>query len=79
MNATAAPMTAVESQPSQRSRPVTGTSPITSARDAISIVSTMIGADATPLITALQNSALIGSSGEKFTAAPTSVAMAMVA
>ena len=37
----------------------------------------MIGTAATPLITALQNSALIGSSGVKLSKAPTNVATAM--
>ena len=49
-------------------------SPIT----AISMIITMIGTAATPFITALQNSALIGSSAVKFTTAPTQVAIAIV-
>ena len=38
----------------------------------------MMGTAATPLITALQNNALIGSSPEKLSSPPTKVAIAMV-
>ena len=38
------------------------------------MIMTMIGTAATPLMTALQNSALIGSSGVKLSTAPTKVA-----
>jgi hypothetical protein len=47
--------------------------------DVISIIITMTGTETTPLITALQNSALIGSSGEKVMAMPLNVAMTIVA
>ena len=50
---------------------------MTFSRDAISMIITMIGTAATPLITALQNSALMGSSGVKLRAAPTRVASAI--
>ena len=57
-------MTAVASQPRTRSRRVTVKRPIT-AFAASSIITTMIGTAITPLTTALQNSALIGSIGVK--------------
>jgi hypothetical protein len=40
---------------------------------------TMTGTATTPLITALQNNALIGSTGERLIAMPASVATTMVA
>ena len=78
MPTAAAAMTAVASQPSALSHGRSVNWPITSGRDAISMIITMIGTAATPLITALQNSALIGSSGVKLSAAPTKVAAAIV-
>jgi hypothetical protein len=42
------------------------------------MIMAMIGTAATPLITALQNKALIGSRGVKFKPAPIKVAVAMV-
>ncbi len=47
-------------------------------REAISMITTMIGTAATPFMTALQNKALIGSSGVKFRIAPIKVANAIV-
>src|SRR5207248_8865647 len=77
--AAAAAMVPVASQPSALSRPVTAKLPITFASSASSIMTTMIGTAMMPLITADQNSALIGSIGEKSSATPPSVASAMIA
>src|SRR3984957_17287357 len=52
-------------------------SPITSRREAICMIKTMMGTAATPLTMALKISALIGSSGEKLRSAPTRVAPAI--
>ena len=46
---------------------------------ATTIITAISGADNTPLTTALQNNALIGSSDVKFSAAPPRVVTAMVA
>ena len=54
-----------------------GKSPITALLLAISIISTITGAATTPLMTALQNKALIGSIGLKLSKTPISVAAAM--
>ena len=70
---------AVESQPRLASNGLSVNWPITRVREAISMIMTMIGTAATPLITALQNSALIGSSGLKLSSAPINVAAAIVA
>ena len=48
--------------------------PVTFGLAVISIITTMIGTAATPLITALQNSALIGSIEVKFNPTPIIVA-----
>ena len=72
-------MIAVPSQPKTLSRFVSVNWPITALREAKSIIIAMIGAAATPLITALQISALIGSRDVKLSAAPTRVAAAIVA
>ena len=61
MPTAATAITAVASQPSAFSRGRRANWPITFLREAISMIITMIGTAATPLITALQNSALIGS------------------
>ena len=53
-------------QPSQYTGPVTIRLPITDLRRTNSIMIIMIGAASTPLITALQYSALIGSMPVKF-------------
>ena len=47
-------------------------SPITALREAMSMIIAMIGTAATPLMMALQISALTGSRGVKLSAAPTS-------
>ena len=57
---TAAAIVHVASQPSAFSRRVTVNGPITWGSSASSIITIMIGTAITPLITALQNSALIG-------------------
>lgn len=72
-------MTAVLSQPSSLSRSDGVSCPITSGRDASSIMTAMIGTEITPLITALHNNALMGSIGKKFRATPASVDTAMIA
>jgi hypothetical protein len=46
--------------------------------EAISMITIMIGTAAAPFMTALQNKALIGSSGVKFRIAPIEVANAIV-
>ena len=66
----AAAITAEASQPRVVSHGVNVNWPITWRRDPMSIIITMIGIAATPLITALQNSALIGSRAVKWSAAP---------
>ena len=76
---TAAAMVHVASQPSAFSRRVTVNGPITCGSSASSIITIMIGTAITPLITALQNSALIGSIGVKSSTTPPSVASAMIA
>lgn len=71
---TAAAITPVESHPASRSSTGVTKVPMTFRFDAISIISAMIGTDVTPLMTALQNSALIGSIDVKSSARPTTVA-----
>ena len=63
-------MTAVASQPTTRRRPVTVNCRMIFLFEVISIIITMTGTATIPLITALQNSALIGSIGEKLTPKP---------
>ena len=77
MPTAAAVMTAVASQPSVLSQGFRAKSPMTSRREAMCMIKTMMGTAATPLTTALKISALIGSSGEKLRSAPTSVAPAI--
>ena len=55
---------AVANQPRVISQRVSVNWPITDRREAMSMIMAIIGTAATPLITALQNSALIGSSGD---------------
>src|SRR5579859_3101134 len=76
---TAIAIATVASQPRNFSRRLITNGPMTSSRVAISIITTMIGTAMTPLITALQNKALIGSIGVKSSSTPPSVAMAMIA
>ncbi len=61
MAATASSMQAVASHPSHRSGPRTAKAPMTSQRDAASIITAMIGTAMIPLTTALQYRARIGS------------------
>jgi hypothetical protein len=65
MPTAAAPITAVASQPRTVSHFVNVKFPMTSVRDAMSMIIAMIGTAATPLMMALQISALTGSSGVK--------------
>lgn len=51
--------------------------PISERREAMTIIAAMIGTAANPLITALQNNALIGSSGDQMMLMPSSVANPM--
>ena len=62
----------VVSQPNTRWVRVATNPPICLELDATIIMATMTGTTITPLMTALQNSALIGSSGERSTAMPSS-------
>src|SRR4051812_15496082 len=77
-SATALPaMTAVPAQPSTCSRIDRVNLPITARRLASSMIAIMIGALATPLTTALQKSALIGSMRMRLSAMPASAEIAM--
>ena len=76
---TAAAIVHVASQPSILRRRVTTNDPMTTGSSAISIITIMIGTAITPLMTALQNNALIGSIGVKSSATPATVASAMIA
>ncbi len=76
---TTAAMTSVASQPITQSGSGRVNGPITFFCVAITMMITMTGTATTPLMTALQKSALIGSIGEKLMPTPSSVAMAMVA
>ncbi len=77
MPTAAAAMTAVAIQPSALSHDLIANAPITSRREAMCMIMAMIGTAATPFTTALQNSALTGSSGEKLRSAPTKTAAAI--
>ena len=72
-------MTAVASQPRTVNDFVSVKSPMIALREAMSMIIAMIGTAATPLITALQISALIGSREVKLSPAPITVAAAIVA
>ena len=71
MAMTTAAINAVASQPKNFNTPRTTNGPIMSRRAESSIITTIIGTATTPLITALQNSALIGSIGVKLMTTPT--------
>ena len=71
-------MTIVATHPKMRSSAGSTNSPIMSLRRVISIMVTITGTATMPLMTALQNSALIGSIAVKFSPAPTTVATAIV-
>jgi hypothetical protein len=79
MATTAAAMTAVATQPRPLTHPVTTKSPLTFGAAASRIMIAMTGTATTPLITALQYRARIGSIGVKFMIMPTIVAMQMTA
>ena len=81
MTTTAAAIIPVESQPTHLNNPTTKLPFIyhNVCSAVMSIIIIMTGTETTPLITALQNSALIGSSGEKLIALPSNVATAIVA
>src|SRR6185369_12244902 len=70
-------ITSVAAHPSSCKRRGSVNSPITAGRVASSMIATMIGALATPLMTALQKSALIGSKWKMFRTTPPTVAIAM--
>src|SRR6266853_1800687 len=71
---TASAITPVASQPRFLKRRLTVKRPMISGRTAISIITAMIGTEITPLITALQMSALTGSISVKLSATPIVVA-----
>ena len=77
MPAAAAAIASVAVHPTIRNGPPMTNLPITFLFDVMSIIITITGTATRPLITALQNSALIGSSGEKQTTVPDRVATTM--
>ena len=79
MAATATAMTAVATHPRPLVHPVMTKSPMTLGAAASHIMIAMTGTATTPLITALQYRARIGSIGVKFMIMPTIVAMQMTA
>jgi hypothetical protein len=78
MLAATASMTAVAIHPITFCGSGKRTEPVTFSLVVISIITIMIGTAATPLITALQKSALIGLTPIKFNATPSSVAPAKI-
>src|ERR1700693_2012251 len=76
---TAAAITAVASQPKNLSRGLDTNFPMTLGLPASSIITMRTGTEITPLMTALQKSALMGSIGLKLSAIPPSVANATMA
>jgi hypothetical protein len=79
MPVAAAAMARVAIQPMMRNGPLTMNLPITSSFDVMIIIITITGTATTPLVTALQNSVLIGSSGEKQMTVPNKVAATITA
>ena len=77
--AVATAITMVAIQPTMRSAPRTIYLPIIFLLTLINIIIAITGTDTTPLITALQKSALIGSSGERVMPKPLKVAITIVA
>ena len=71
-------MTAAAIQPRIRNTEGIVNAPMMSLRCVITIIAIITGTATMPLITALQNRALMGSSGVKFRRAPITVAAAMV-
>ena len=70
----AAAITPVATQPTSFSRRGSTKAPMTSRREARRSIIAITGTATTPLTTALQNSALTGSSGLKLRSAPIAVA-----
>jgi len=79
ITAEAAAITAVAIQPTYFKYPCISKRPIMLLFAVISIMTVITGAATTPLMTALQNSALIGAIDEKLIPVPTSVATTIVA
>ena len=75
----AAAITAVAIQPTYFKYPCISKRPMILLFAVISIMTVITGAATTPLMTALQNSALIGAIDEKLIPVPTSVATTIVA
>jgi len=75
----AAAITAVAIQPTYFKYPCISNRPMILLFAVISIMTVITGAATTPLMTALQNSALIGAIDEKLIPVPTSVATTIVA
>ena len=78
MIVTVTAIVAVDSQPITQSGRGRVNAPITFGRMVIGIMTTISGTATTPFITALQNSALIGSMATKLMKTPISVAAATV-
>ena len=78
MPTAAAPITVVANQPTVLRTGGSVNPPITAGLQARRIIMTMTGTATTPLITALQNSALIGSRATTFRTAPAAVRAAIV-
>lgn len=78
INITATAITATAPQPRKRVLRRTVNSPITFVLPASSIIAAMMGTATTPLTTALQNSARIGSIGEKSRPVPTTPAITTI-
>jgi len=79
MAMTATAMTTVATQPMALTQPVTTNSPMTWGAVASHIMIAITGTATTPLITALQYNARIGSIGVKFMIMPTIVEIQMTA
>src|SRR3984957_556457 len=78
MIATTTPIVAVDNHPIAHNARGSTKSPITSSRIAMSMMITINGTATTPLITADQNNALIGSRPTKLMPTPTTVEIAIV-
>ena len=74
----AAAMTPVASQPTLLKTPLTANFPIMFLFELMNIIIAITGTATRPLITALQNNALMGSRGENVMAMPLSVAITIV-
>jgi hypothetical protein len=78
MPAAAAAITPVAAQPTIRRLPVTVNCPMILRFDVINIIIAITGTATTPLTTALQKSALMGSTAERLMPIPASVATTIV-